>query len=180
MIFLGLPLTPPSIQVLDGRKLGPMMQWAIHTTLCSTLRSDAEQFPYQAVMNPVSMPSMVQLSNFLRIWRPMPNLFSLLRGKRCCRAVLLCLEHEHLLVMWTPRNLKLLIRSTTASLMLMQPVCPPFPVVYDQLLCLAHIQRLLSWHHTSRSLFFWRSRGIRGRCLGWVIDSGPALAFWGS
>ena len=41
----------------------------------------------------------------------MPNLFSLLRGKRCWRAlfttVLVCLDHDSLLVMWTPRNLKL-------------------------------------------------------------------------
>jgi hypothetical protein len=56
--FLGLPLTPPSIEVLDGRKLGPI---DIYTTLCSALRSDAEQLPYQAVMQQVRMLSMVRL-----------------------------------------------------------------------------------------------------------------------
>ena len=39
----------------------------------------------------------------------MSNLFSLLRGNRCCCAlfttVLVCLDHDSLLVMWTPRNL---------------------------------------------------------------------------
>ena len=34
----------------------------------------------------------------MRIWGLMPNLFRLLRGKRCCRAlfmiVLVCLDHE--------------------------------------------------------------------------------------
>uniref|UniRef100_A0A8C8EMY4 protein-glutamine gamma-glutamyltransferase n=1 Tax=Oncorhynchus tshawytscha TaxID=74940 RepID=A0A8C8EMY4_ONCTS len=41
----------------------------------------------------------------------------------------------------TPRNLKLLTRSTTAPLMLRGgPVGPPFPVVHDQLLRLAHIE----------------------------------------
>ena len=47
--------------------LAPVMYWAIHTTLCSALRSEAEQLPYQAVMQPIKMLSMVQLYNFLRI-----------------------------------------------------------------------------------------------------------------
>ena len=66
---------------------------------------------------------MVQLQNFLRIWEPMPNLFSLLQGKRCCHAlfttVLVCLDHDSLLVMWTPRNMKLSTSSTSAPSMLM-------------------------------------------------------------
>ena len=32
--------------------LAPVMYWAVHTTICSALRSDAEQLPYQAVMQP--------------------------------------------------------------------------------------------------------------------------------
>ena len=44
--------------------LAPVMYWAVHTTLCSGLWSDAEQLPYQVVTQPVSMLSMVQLSNF--------------------------------------------------------------------------------------------------------------------
>jgi hypothetical protein len=92
--------------------LAPVMYWAVCGTLCSTLRSEAEQLPYQAVMQPIRMLSMVQLYNFLRTWGTIANLFSLLRWKRCCRAlfttVLVCLDHDSLLVMWTPRNLKLL------------------------------------------------------------------------
>ena len=89
-----------------------MMYWAICTTLCSALRSDAEQLPYQPVMQLVRMLSMVQLYNFLRIWEPMQNIFSLLSGNRICRAlfttVLVCLDHNSLLVMWTQGTLKLL------------------------------------------------------------------------
>ena len=62
--FQGLPLTPPGIEVLDGRKLDVLGR--LHT-LCSALRSEAEQLPYQAVMQPVGMLSMVQLYEFLRI-----------------------------------------------------------------------------------------------------------------
>ena len=40
------------------------MYWAIRTTLCSTLWLDAEQLPYQALMQPVRMLLMVQLQNF--------------------------------------------------------------------------------------------------------------------
>jgi hypothetical protein len=54
---------------------------------------------------------------------------------------LVCLDHDSLLVMWTPRNLKLSTHSTTAR------YCewgrawpPPFPVVHNQLFCLAHIE----------------------------------------
>ena len=87
------------------------MYWAVRTTLCSALRSDTEQLTYQAVMQPVRMLLMVQLENLLRIWGHMSNLFSLLRGKRFCSAlfttVLVCLDHDSLLVMWTPRKLKL-------------------------------------------------------------------------
>ena len=35
--------------------LAPVMYWAVRTTLCSALRSEAEQLPYQAVMQPVRM-----------------------------------------------------------------------------------------------------------------------------
>ena len=65
----------------------------------------------------------------------MPKLFSLLWEKRSCRAlfttVLVCLDHDSLLVMWTP----------------LQPIDVngglfglPFPIVHDQLLSLAHIE----------------------------------------
>ena len=32
--------------------LAPVMYWAVRTTLCSALRSEAEQLPYQAVTQP--------------------------------------------------------------------------------------------------------------------------------
>ena len=35
--------------------LAPGMHWAVRTTLCSALRSEAEHLPYQAVMQPVRM-----------------------------------------------------------------------------------------------------------------------------
>ena len=75
----------------------------------------------------------------------MPNVFSLLRGKWCCRAlfatVLVYLDHVSLLVMWTPRNLKLSTCSTTAPSMRMG-VCSvsPFPVVRINLLCLDRVE----------------------------------------
>ena len=54
--FLGLPLTPAGIEVLYGRKLGPVMYMAERITLRSALRLEA----YQAVIQPVRV-SMVQL-----------------------------------------------------------------------------------------------------------------------
>ena len=33
--------------------MAPVMYWALRTTLCSALRSEAEQLPYQAVMQPI-------------------------------------------------------------------------------------------------------------------------------
>jgi hypothetical protein len=47
--------------------LAPVTYWG---HLCGAFRSDDKQLPYQAVMQPVRMLSMVQLYNFLRIWGP--------------------------------------------------------------------------------------------------------------
>jgi hypothetical protein len=117
----------PSIELLVGRRLGP-----------------SDVLPSIAVMQPDSMLLMVQLYNFLRIWGPMTNIFSLLRGYRHCCAlfttVLVCLDHDSLLVMWTPGNLKISIRSTTALSMNGGVSSPPFPIVHDQLLCLARVE----------------------------------------
>jgi hypothetical protein len=38
-----------------------VMYWVVSTTLCSALWSEAEQLPYQAVIQPVRMLSMVQM-----------------------------------------------------------------------------------------------------------------------
>lgn len=43
--------------------LSPVMYWAVRTTLYSALWSDAEQLPYQVVMQSVRMLSIVQLYN---------------------------------------------------------------------------------------------------------------------
>jgi hypothetical protein len=56
--ILDLLLTPPNIEVLDGRKPGPGdVLGRTHYPLSCL----AEQLPYQAVMQPVRMLSMVQL-----------------------------------------------------------------------------------------------------------------------
>ena len=57
---LGLPLTHLVYRSWMSANLAPVMYWAVHTTLCSALQSDAEQLPYQAVMHLVRM-----LLNFL-------------------------------------------------------------------------------------------------------------------
>ena len=47
--------------------LAPVMYWAVRTTLCSELRLEAEQLPYQAVMQPIMLLMvllMVQLYPF--------------------------------------------------------------------------------------------------------------------
>jgi hypothetical protein len=44
-----------------GWQEAPVTYWAVRATLCSALLSDAEQLPYQAVMQLVRMLSMVQL-----------------------------------------------------------------------------------------------------------------------
>ena len=41
--------------------LAPVMYWAVRTTLYSVLQLEAGQLPYQVVMQPVRMLSMVQL-----------------------------------------------------------------------------------------------------------------------
>jgi hypothetical protein len=40
--------------------LDPVMYWVVHTTLCSALRSEAEQLPNQTVVQLVRTLSMVQ------------------------------------------------------------------------------------------------------------------------
>ena len=44
-----------------------VMYWAMSTTLLRALRSETKQLPYQAVMQPLRMLSIVQLNNLLRI-----------------------------------------------------------------------------------------------------------------
>ena len=107
--------------------------------------------PYQGVMQPVRMLSMVQMYNFEDL-RAYANLFSLLRGNRFCRAlfttVLVCLDRDSLLVMWTPRNVMLSTCSTTATTYFScSPQSSPFVLIRLR-------ERLLPWHHTARSLTY--------------------------
>ena len=70
----------------------------------------------------------------------MPNLLSLLRGERCCRDLmtfLVGLDHDSLLVM----ELETHDRLHYSPVNVIQGVFgPPFPVVHDHLLCLAHVE----------------------------------------
>ena len=74
----------------------------------------------------------------------MPNLFSHLRGNRCCCAlftiVLVCLNNDRPLVMWKQRNLKLSSRSTIGVDVNGGVLGPLFPVVNDQQLCLTDVE----------------------------------------
>ena len=57
--ILGLPLTPPGIEVLEGSELGRSDVLGQVWTFCSALHSGTLHLPYQAVMQPVKMLSMV-------------------------------------------------------------------------------------------------------------------------
>jgi hypothetical protein len=46
--------------------LAPVMYWAVHTTLSSVLRSEAEQLPYPAVMQPALDVAAVETFEDLR------------------------------------------------------------------------------------------------------------------
>jgi hypothetical protein len=60
--ILDLLAIPGIVSVLEGRQcVHPMVRLAECTTLCSTLWSAAVEMPYQAVMQFVSMLSMVLL-----------------------------------------------------------------------------------------------------------------------
>ena len=60
----------------------PLILSAVRTTHCSALWYWALQFPYQAVMHPVKMLSVVPLKEAPRILWPRPNFFSRLRWNR--------------------------------------------------------------------------------------------------
>jgi hypothetical protein len=69
----------------------------------------------------------------------MPNVFSLLRDNRPCRALFTTVWT--MISMWTMRNMKLLTRSTTTLSMWMGASSNlTFHVVHDQLLCLADVE----------------------------------------
>ena len=121
-----------------------VMRWAILTTLCSDFLSLMVQLPYQTVMQVGRMLSMVQqsgkssaalggdrwtLANFLR------------KNMRLCafliRVVMLGVQ-ERSSEMWTPRNLKLVTRSTPSPL-IWTGRCVPSEV-HDDLFSLACVE----------------------------------------
>ena len=71
--------------------LAPVMYWAGHTTLCSALRSDAEQLPYQAVMQPQDALDGAAVELFKNLGTHAKSFQSPEGGK-----VLLCPLHERL------------------------------------------------------------------------------------
>uniref|UniRef100_A0A8C8EGL6 Golgi apparatus membrane protein TVP23 homolog n=1 Tax=Oncorhynchus tshawytscha TaxID=74940 RepID=A0A8C8EGL6_ONCTS len=60
------------------------MRWADRTTLWRALWLRAVQLPYQAVIQPDRMLSIVHLQKFVSVLDANPNFFSLLRLKRYC------------------------------------------------------------------------------------------------
>ena len=86
--------------------LAPVMFWAVRTTLCRALRSEAEQLPYQAVMQPDYLQDTLDgaaVEPFEDL-RTHAKSFQSPEGNRFCRAhfttVMVCLDHVSLLVMW--------------------------------------------------------------------------------
>ena len=92
----GLSLSSPGIG-----SMAPMMYWAVRTALCSALRSEAEQLPYQAVMQLVRMLDGAAVEHFEDL-RTHAKSFLLRVNRFCCAlftTVLVCLDHVSLLVM---------------------------------------------------------------------------------
>ena len=97
----------------------PVMYWAVGTTLCSALRSEAEQLPYQAVipgsdatsqdaLGVAAVEPFVDLKTHAKYLQSPEGEYGLFT------TALVFLDHVSLLVMWKPRNLKLSTCSTTA------------------------------------------------------------------
>ena len=67
-----------SVDSINGWEAG-LRDWAAFTTFCSFLQSWAEQEPYQAVIQPERMLSMMQVWKLVRVVVDMLNFISLLR-----------------------------------------------------------------------------------------------------
>jgi hypothetical protein len=59
--IFGLPVTSGSVGVLESGSLPPGMRWADRTTLWKALPLRVVQLPYQAVIQPERMLSIVHL-----------------------------------------------------------------------------------------------------------------------
>ena len=136
-----------------------VMRWAILTTLCSDFLSLMVQLPYQTVMQVGRMLSMVQqsgkssaalggdrwtLANFLR------------KNMRLCafliRVVMLGVQ-ERSSEMWTPRNLKLVTRSTSSPFIWTGRCVPILFLLESRMISLVVLvlrARLLLLHHSAR------------------------------
>ena len=91
--------------------LAPVMYWALRLTVrCRAVAIPGGEATGQDALDGAAVEPFEDLGTHAKSF--------LLRGKRFCRAlfmtVLVCLDHDSSLVMWTPRNLKLSTRSTTA------------------------------------------------------------------
>ena len=120
--FLGLPLTVNRSWMAGS--LAPVMYWAVRTTRWSALWSEAEQLPYklfdatsQDALNGATVELFEDLGTHAKSFQS---------PEREKASVLVCLDHNRLLVMWTPRNLKLSTRSSTAPSVLWGPGRPAF------------------------------------------------------
>ena len=104
------------------------MDWVLFTTLCSLLRSWTEQEPYQAVIQLEKCFLWCTCKKLVRVVADMPNFLSLLRKQKRWGAFLTIVsawrDQDRLLVIWTPRNLKLSTISTSSPLM-QTGACPP-------------------------------------------------------
>ena len=100
--------------------LAPVMYLAVRTTLCSAIRSRGDE------TNALDGAA-VELSEDLGTHA---KSFQSPGAERFCRAlfttVSVCLDQVRLLLMWTPRNLKLSTRSATAPTMSTVTVQPAF------------------------------------------------------
>ena len=68
-----------------------------------------------------------------------------------------CVDHVNCLVMWTPRNFKLLTHSAIDG----GVVTLTFPVVHDQILCLADVGRkIVPWALQSRQTILIAQTGL--------------------
>jgi hypothetical protein len=59
--LFGLPVTSGAVGVLEGRLFAPVMRWADRTTLWRALQLREVQLPYQVVIQPDRMLSIVHL-----------------------------------------------------------------------------------------------------------------------
>ena len=77
--LFGLPVTSGAVGVQGAGSLPPVIRCADRTTLWRALRLRAVQLPYQVVIQPDRMLSIVLLEKFVSVLDDKPNFFSLLK-----------------------------------------------------------------------------------------------------